>query len=87
MEAPAPILDLEASPVPSQLAFAVLDLKGSIIRGQLSSKDATLLFQMLVEAGSLHLEKFCKLSVTSSSTKYVVSRDETHVYVVKTSTG
>lgn len=80
----APTLDLETSPVQGQIASAVLDLKGNFVKGQLASSDASLLYQILVEAGSLNLEKFRRLSVTISSVRYNVSRDQTHVYIVQT---
>jgi hypothetical protein len=82
-----PSLDLEASPVQGQLASAVLDLRGNIVRGQLAPADTSTLFQMLVEAGSLSLEGFRRLTVTFPSVRYVVSRDETHVYIVQTRAG
>ena len=84
---PASALDLEVSPVQGQIASAVLDLKGNRIKGQLSSGDTTLLFQILVEAGSLNLEKFRRLTITYSSVRYVVSRDESHVYIIQTRAG
>jgi hypothetical protein len=87
MESPTPILDLEASPVQGQIASAVLDLKGNFVKGQLASSDASLLFQIMVEAGSLNLEKFRRLTVTFSSVRYVVSRDEANVYIVQTRAG
>jgi hypothetical protein len=83
----APPFDLEASPVQGQLASAVLDLNGNLVRGQLSPHDASLLFQMLAEVGSLGVENFRRLTVTFSSARYVVSRDENHVYMVQTRAG
>jgi hypothetical protein len=74
--------------VQGQTASAVLDLKGNLVKGQqLASSDASLLFQIFVEAGSLNLEKFRRLSVTFSSVRFVVSRDETHIYIVQTRGG
>ena len=87
MSTAAPSLDLDASPVQGQLASAVLDLRGNILRGQLAPSDANLLFQMLVEAGNLQLERFRRLTVTFSSVRYIVSRDETHVFIVQTRAG
>ena len=82
-----PALDLEASPVQGQLASAVLDLQGNIIRGQLAPQDTNTLFQMLVEAGGLPLEGFRRLTVTFPSVRYVVARDDAHVYIVQTRAG
>jgi len=85
MEAAAPALDLESSPVQGQLASAVLDLQGHIVRGQLSPHDASILFQMLVETGNLQgMDGFRRITVTYSSVRYVVARDDSHVYVVQT---
>jgi hypothetical protein len=81
------MLDLEASPVPGQTAFAVLDLFGSMKSGQMVSEDASILFQILVEAGSLNLKKFRRVAVSFPSTRYVVSRDENHIYIVQTRRG
>jgi len=96
---PPPVLDLEASPVPGQVASAVLDLssRGEVVRGSLPNpNDARTLYQMLVEVGNLtNLDGggggFKRMTVTlpgssssQSSTRYVVSLDETHVYIVQT---
>jgi hypothetical protein len=82
-----PSLDLEASPVQGQLASAVLDLQGEMLRGPLPPQDAFLLYQMLVEAGNLkNLENFTRLTVTFPSMRYVVARDESHIYIVQTRT-
>jgi len=80
-------LDLEASPVQGQLASAVLDLQGNLVRGSLPT--APILFEMLAEAGSLLTTKssFRRLTVSFSDTRYVVSRDEHHVYMVQTKAG
>lgn len=82
-----PSLDLDASPVQGQLASAVLDLQGNIVRGQLAPPEASTLYQMLLEAGNLPLEAFRRLTVTFPSVRYVVTRDETHVYIVQTRSG
>ena len=85
---PLPAVDLESSPVQGQLASAVLDLEGNMIGGQLPAHDASTLFSMLSEAGSfLDLDGFRRLTVTFPSVRYVVARDETHVYIVQTKTG
>jgi hypothetical protein len=84
----APALDLETSPVQGQLASAVLDLEGHIVRGQLSPHDASILFQMLVETGNLKgIDGFRRMTVTFASVRYVIARDEKHVYLVQTRAG
>ncbi len=76
-------LDLEASPVPGQQASAVLDLQGNLLRGPLSEKDCALLYQMLVEAGSLKLDSLSRMTVSFQATRYIVARDVSHIYIVK----
>ncbi|GKY94242.1 hypothetical protein MPSEU_000390000 [Mayamaea pseudoterrestris] len=79
-----PSLDLDSSPIQGQLASAVLNLKGELVRGNLSSEqDARLLYQMLAETAALD-KPIRRLTVTLSSVKYIVARDETHVYIVQT---
>jgi len=81
-------MDLEATPVQGQLASAVLDLNGNLVRGQLSPHDASLLFQMLVETANLkEIEGFRRMTVTFSSIRYIVARDDSHVYIVQTRAG
>lgn len=87
MEGPTPAMDLEASPIQGQISSAVLDLAGETVKGKLADGDTALLFQILVEAGSMNLNTFRRLTVTLSATKYVVSRDENHVYIVQTTAG
>ena len=84
-----PALDLEASPVPGQLASVVLALdNGEIVRGALpNAADAIFLYQIFVEAGNLDLLDFKRMTVTLSPIRYVVSRDDTHVYIVQTRAG
>lgn len=93
METPStqlPTLDLEATPVPGQIASAVLTLQGEVIRGQLASNDVDLLFQMLMEVGAQESQEpdrtdsFRRLTVTFSKVRYVVARDDSHVYMVQT---
>jgi len=81
------MVDLEATPVQGQLASTVLDLQGNIVRGQMEPQDASTLFQMLVEAGNLQLNKFRRLTVTYPTVRYVVTRDELHVYIVQCRSG
>jgi hypothetical protein len=88
-------LDLEASPVQGQIASAVLDCNGTFLRGQLAPVDASLLFQMLVDAGSVLQQQnstathgeFRRLTVTCRTVRYVVARDDNHVYIVQTRAG
>jgi hypothetical protein len=83
-----PAVDLDASPIQGQVSFAVLDCSGQVVRGQLSPHDASILFQMLVETANLKdTEKFRRLTVSFSSVRYVVARDDTHVYIVLTRAG
>ena len=82
--AAAPVLDLEASPLQGQTASAVLDLQGNVVRGGDALPDAVLLFEMLSEVGTLSLTSFRRMTVSFPTRRYIVSRDETHVYVVQT---
>ena len=82
-----PAVDLEASPVQGQLASAVLDLQGNIVRGQLPPDEASTLYHMLVETANLELTGFRRLTVTFPSIRYVVARDEAHIYIVQTRAG
>lgn len=82
MESPTPIVDLETNPVPQQAKFAVMNLEGSVLRGNLPEKDTVLLFEMLADVGALSLQDFQRLSVTIGSHRYVVTRDAHHVYAV-----
>lgn len=78
-------LNLEASPVQGQLGSAVLDLNGRLIQsgGQLSDHNAFILYKMLLEAGMLKKETVERLTVSFSTARYAVARDDTHVYVVQ----
>ena len=84
MEAvPPPALDLENSPVPGQLAAAVLDLQGTYLRGQaLSEHDAAILFEMFSQSSKVSSD-VQRLCVSFSGHRYVVTRDETHVFIVQ----
>ena len=84
-----PSVDLEASPVQGQLASAVLSVNGQLLRGPLAPHDASILYQMLVEAGNLknlQHDNFTRLTVTFPSVRYVVARDEDHIFIVQTRT-
>ena len=86
MEAPVPAIDLETSPVPGQLATAALDLEGTLVRGQkLPEEAAGILFEMFSQSSKISSE-VQRLCVSFSGYRYVVTRDETHVYIVQTRT-
>jgi hypothetical protein len=90
------ILDLEASPIPGQTGWAVLDLQGAVVRCQsLQDQDCKLLFQMLQESATVLSNKnddddtnnnnedgLRRLTVTFAESRFVVTRDESHVYLV-----
>jgi hypothetical protein len=82
-------LDLEASPIQGQLASAVLDRQGNLVRGHVSTHDCSILYQMLVEAGSLpecsssSSGDFSRITVTFASVRYVVALDDTYIYIVQ----
>ena len=86
-----PLLDLEASPLQGQLASAVLDARnGKLVRGSLPQpEDATILFEMLSEVGSLPQQQLCSsfrrltVSFPSRNFRYVLSRDATHIYIAQ----
>lgn len=82
-DSPMQSINLETSPVPGQSHCALLDLQGNCVHGDLSKHDASILYQMLVEVGSLNLQKFRRMTVSFSTGRYVLSRDENYVYVVK----
>jgi hypothetical protein len=82
-----PLIDLDASPVQGQLASAVLDLKGQMVRGQLDPRDADVLYKMLIEVGTLREPTFRRLTVTYPTVRYIVARDEMYVYIVQTRAG
>jgi hypothetical protein len=79
-------LDLEVSPIQGQTAWSVLDLQGNILKpsGEIPQKDTTLLFQMLLESTKLVDDGFRRLTVSMATSRYLVSRDAKHVYLVQT---
>lgn len=106
---PSPALDLAASPLPGQVAFCVLDLKGNVVGHSTGSddnkppvlQDAPTLFQMLQEIVPVMPQKDgnqipCGLRRMTidfdnggsgdggSSTRYVLGRDDAHVYLIQT---
>ena len=81
-----PAVDLDVNKLPGQVASAVLDLKGNLVRGELSGNATSILFAMMQETGQLKVDKekegsIRRLTVTLSNTRYVVARDETHLYI------
>ena len=75
-----------------QLARPADDIRvGDLVRGGLTVPvDASILFQMLSEVGSLPQQQqihssFRRLTVSfpSRNFRYILSRDETHVYIVQ----
>ena len=83
MEATPAAYDLESSPVPGQLGTAVLDLQGGLLNSQeISEHDASILFEMFSESSKVtsEVERLC---VSLSGYRYVVTRDETHIYIVR----
>ena len=83
MEVP-PMIDLETAPVQGQLASAALDLNGRVVRGQLGPEEASLIYRMMLELGTLNESSFQRMTVTMQNVRYIVARDETHIYIVKT---
>jgi hypothetical protein len=79
----APAVDLELSPIQGQLASAIVNLQGQVVRGTLPHEDARLLYQMLAETSALQ-KPVRRLTVAYPSVKYIVARDEHHVYIVQT---
>jgi len=84
----APILlDLDASPISGQTGWAVLDLQGQVLKcNSFLDQDARLLFQMLQEtAKQQQQQEWFRLTVTfPGATRFLVTRDDTHVYMVQT---
>ena len=86
------LLDLDASPVQGQMGWAVMDLQGRVLRNVgLSQQDTSLLFQILQESTPLVNNNkndkdggLQKLTISFSETKFLITRDETHVYLVQT---
>jgi hypothetical protein len=82
----APILlDLDASPISGQTGWAVLDFQGQVLKSNsFLDQDARLLFQMLQETAKQQEEWF-RLTVTfPGAARFLVTRDDTHVYMVQT---
>ncbi|KAL3939967.1 MAG: hypothetical protein SGBAC_005393 [Bacillariaceae sp.] len=95
---PGKYLDLDQTPIQGQTGWALLDLNGNVLvlSGGLSDANLSILYQMLLETtnicsnvggagASAGGDDFRKLTVSFSSSQYLVSRDENHIYVVETS--
>jgi hypothetical protein len=79
-----PLLDTSSlGTIPGFVCGAILDLNGQMLKGDLPPKDSAILFHMLVETGSLSLDQFRRITVTALRTRYVISRDDTHIYIIK----
>jgi hypothetical protein len=82
----ATFLDLDVSPIQGQTAWTVLDLQGNLLKtsGEFPEQNVGILFQMLMESTNLVTEGFRRLTVSLASSRYLVSTDETHIYLVQT---
>jgi hypothetical protein len=85
-----PALDLDASPVPGQQASAVLTAaQGHVVLvGNLDAGAVTILWRLWVESAAVAADDGVieRLSVSYGGQRYVVTRDEQHVYMVQTRT-
>ena len=82
-----PMLDLDASPIAGQIGWAVMDLNGQMIKSHsLNERDVSILFQMLQESTKIQdQEPLKRLTVTFPGVaRFLVTRDESHVYMVQT---
>lgn len=79
-------LDLDVSPIQGQIAWAVLDLQGTVLKatGEFPQQDVTLLFQMLLESTKLAEDGFRRLTVSLATCRYLISIDAKHIYLVQT---
>ena len=79
-------IDLESAPVPGQLGSAVLDTEGRLVRqgGVFDETNALLLYRMLLEAAVLPETGLERLVVTLQSDRYLVTRDSSFVYMLRT---
>ena len=98
IQPPAPVgqpasFDPETSPIPGQQAWAILDLHGTMVRSSASDgsdpapilKDAKTLYGMLVESTPLvSSDGLKRMTIHFSSIRYVVARDDHHIYLVQT---
>ena len=87
MATPPPMLDLDASPIAGQIGWAVLDIEGNMIKSHaLKESDISILFQMLQESAKIQgQEPLKRLTVTFPGVaRFLVTRDESHIYMVQT---
>ena len=90
----SPLFDPEATPIPGQQAWAILDLHGTMIKSSVDPasgdlppviQDAKTLYGMLVESTPLVSDGGLKrMTINFSSIRYVVARDDSHIYLVQT---
>lgn len=86
---PSPSLDLELSPLPGQMGFAILNVQGIEVKShQFSLEDSKLLFQMLLvwntTTSTTTTTPLQRLVVTFSTCRYLVTREEHYIYIVQT---
>ena len=88
------LFDPETSPIPGQQAWAILDLHGAMVKSSADPasgdlppvvQDAKTLYGMLVESTPLVSNGGLKrMTINFSSIRYVVARDDSHIYLVQT---
>jgi hypothetical protein len=86
------LLNLEASPIEGQVGSAVLDLQGNVVattsshHQSIDSAATKLLYQIFLEAGSLHLPSFRRITISASTAnndiRYILTRDDAYIYIV-----
>lgn len=82
-----PAFNLDSNPIAGQTASAVLDLNGQIVQGGLSPSTASILFSIMQESAQLPLAKkeaIQRVTVTLENCRYVLARDDTHLYIAQT---
>ncbi len=86
---PSVAFDPETSPIPGQQAWAILDLHGNLVRSSAEGdpvvQDYKTLYGMLVESTPLvSSEGLKRMAINFGSLRYIVARDEHHIYLVQT---
>mmetsp|Transcript_23085 Transcript_23085/g.54560 ORF Transcript_23085/g.54560 Transcript_23085/m.54560 type:complete len:109 (-) Transcript_23085:338-664(-) len=86
--------DPETSPIPDQQAWAILDLHGTLVRSSADNnandlppivRDAKILYGMLVESTPLvSHEGLKRMTINFASLRYVIARDDHHIYLIQT---
>lgn len=92
--------DPETSPISGQQAWAILDLHGNMVRSSSAGggevppivRDAPTLYNMLVESTPLVTSNsdttttngLKRMTINFSSVRYILARDENHIYLVQT---